>query len=133
MLAVRSSTWAWTWKRFMLGSKRLVGSAAAGCSSGFDGARSALAAVVGQVAEHTVHLVVGGAVDERPARALDRHEAGHGQLLQVEGQRRRGDATRLLHHPGVQAARPGDDKRLKHLKAQRMGQRAEGLDDLVFL
>ena len=54
---------------------------------GFDGALSALAAVLSKVSEQTVHAVEGCAIDEVSARALLGNQTSVRQFLKVEGQR----------------------------------------------
>src|SRR4051812_42389077 len=128
MLADRSSTWAWTWNRFMVFSGR--GSALAGFG-GTDGAASAPAAVLGEIAEHCVHLVERSAVDDVPARTLLGHQAGVGELLEVKRQGVRRHVERLGDRPRREAGRASHDKRSEHLQADRLREGSQCVDNFA--
>src|ERR1700740_1972378 len=95
MLACRSSTWAWTWNRFIVFSVSME--SAASCGGRRDGASVAGTAVLGEERQDAVHALVGRAVDQVAPLARLRHQAGMREFLQVERQRRRRRVQRLGH------------------------------------
>ena len=93
----------------------------------------ALAAVFGEIAEQAVHAGVVGAVDQVAALLFDRDQACVRQLLQVEGERVAGHAELLGQHAGREAGQAGHDQRAEGAQALRMGEGAEGGDDMIFI
>src|SRR4051812_33522834 len=92
MFFCRSSTWTWTWKRFMVISL-------AGLAGGrLRQALLALAAVFGQVGEHAIHAVEHDPVHQIAPDALLGDEAGVHQLLEVEGKAAGGNPQQLGDH-----------------------------------
>src|SRR4051812_33322130 len=109
MFFCRSSTWTWTWKRFMVISL-------AGLAGGrFRQALLTLAAVFGEVGEHAVHAVEHDAVHEVAADPLLGDQAGMHQLLEVEGQAAGGNPEQLGDDTGRSAVIARDDQRAEQL------------------
>src|SRR5262249_44943024 len=131
MLFDRSSTWAWTWNRFMIAPVVMSGRSAAGGRRG-DPACLALAAVFGEIGDQAVHPLERGAVDEVAAVALLRDETGVHQLLQVERERRRAQFEGLRHGSRCHAGGAHDHERAKGPQADRMPQCQEGSDGVLF-
>src|SRR5438105_3147832 len=119
MLACRSSTWAWTWNRFMEGS---LWSALARGRRGFEGAVRALAAVLGEVAEQRVHVAERGAVDDVAAETLLSDQARVRQLFQVERQRVGRDPQPLGHCTGGESLLARDYQGAEHLQPDGLRQ-----------
>ena len=110
------------------------GSDSAGTAGGGTGgveAGLALAAVRGQVTQQSVHPFEGRAIDQVPAVALLGHQVGVGQLLEMEGQTRRGNIELLAKRAGRQAGGTGDHECLEDSQPQRLGESSKNLDDVL--
>ena len=103
--------------------------AAAGRFGWLDGTRSAGAAVLGEIAKQTVHLLVGRAVDDVATAALLYDEARSGQLFEMKRHGRRRDVAQLFHEIARCAALwPCHNQFSKHVKAHGMRKSAERRD-----
>src|SRR5678809_941364 len=130
MLCARFSTWAWTWNRFM-GTSGLQLSAITG--SVFDGTAGALAAVLGQVAEKSIHASVVGAVDDVAAKALLHDEPGCRELLQVKGKSVRRNGKALGHGARRETRLADHDEGAEDIEADRLSESRQCRDDLILI
>src|SRR5258706_2579152 len=102
----------------------MAGSFRGGC------ALAATAAVLGEVAHELVHVLEVGAVDDEAPVLPPAHEAGAGEMREMEGERRRRQVELLTDAAGGEALGAGFDQETVGLQSRFLCEGGERVDDV---